>query len=129
MAFECLRIHLIECNSMHLTNPNNMTMMHWDNYDGAYGYDFTSIRLYIPFLWGSRVPCSLLSQLYWWWHWWWLRGRQWCWFIVWWWWRCGCQRWLCMWYHFWILIESNGTWMSVMTSKQFYYHRNDCNDI
>ena len=28
-----------------------MTMMHYDNYDGAYGYYLISIRLYHPFLW------------------------------------------------------------------------------
>ena len=41
-----------------------MTMMHYDNYDGEYGCDLISIKLYHPFPWGSRVPCSILSQLY-----------------------------------------------------------------
>ena len=88
MAFKCPQQHLID--------PAGMMMMHYDNYDGAYGYDLISIRLYNPFLWGSRAPCSLLSQLNWWWQWWWLRGQQWCWFIVWWRWQCGCQQWLWM---------------------------------
>ena len=65
-----------------MIGPDNMTMMHYNNYDGTYGYDSISIRLYHPFLWGSMAPCSLLSQLYWWWLQWW----QWCWFIAWWWW-------------------------------------------
>ena len=67
-----------------------MAMTHCGNYDGLYGYDLISVRLYHPLLWGSKVTCSLLSQLYWWW----LRRWQWCWFIVWWWWWCGCQWWL-----------------------------------
>ena len=33
-----------------------MTMMHYDNYDGEYGYDLIIIRLYYPFLWGNRAP-------------------------------------------------------------------------
>ena len=37
-----------------------MMMMHYDNYDGVYGYDLISIRLYHPFLWGSRVPFLVL---------------------------------------------------------------------
>ena len=32
-----------------------MTMMRYDNYDGAYGYDLISIRLYHPFFWGSML--------------------------------------------------------------------------
>ena len=91
-----------------------------------YGYDLIRIRLYHPFLWGSRAPCSLLLQFYRWW----LRRWQWCWFIVWWWSRCGCQRLLCIWYHFWIQVDSNGTQIFVMTSKKsLYYHQNDCNDV
>ena len=57
-----------------------MMMMHYDKYDGLYGYDLIRIRIYHPFLWGSRAPFSLLLQLYWWWLW----QRQWCQFIVWW---------------------------------------------
>ena len=41
-----------------------MTMIDYNNYDGAYGYDLINIRLYHPFLWGSMAPWSLLSQLY-----------------------------------------------------------------
>ena len=42
-----------------------MTTIHYNNYDGAYGYDLISIRLYHQFFWGSMATCSLLSQLYW----------------------------------------------------------------
>ena len=47
-----------------MIGPNNMTMMYYDNYDGAYGYVLIIIRLYHPFFWDSMAPCSLLSQLY-----------------------------------------------------------------
>ena len=40
-----------------------MTMMHFDNYDGAYGYDLKSIILYHPFLLGSRaIIAAILSM-------------------------------------------------------------------
>ena len=32
-----------------------MKMMHYDNYDGVYGYYLISIRLYHPFLWGIML--------------------------------------------------------------------------
>ena len=35
--------------------PNNMMMMHYGNYDGAYGYDLISLRLYHPLFWGSML--------------------------------------------------------------------------
>ena len=34
---------------------NNMTMMHYNNYEGEYGYDLISIRLYHPFFQGSML--------------------------------------------------------------------------
>ena len=45
-----------------MIGPNNVMMMHYNNYDGPYGYDLISIRLYHPFFWGSMAPFSLLSQ-------------------------------------------------------------------
>ena len=47
-----------------MIGPKNMMIMHYNNYDGAYGYDLMSIILYNPLLWGGMDPCSLLSQLY-----------------------------------------------------------------
>ena len=38
-----------------MIGPHNMTMMYYNNYDGAYGYDLISIRLYHPFFSGSML--------------------------------------------------------------------------